>query len=141
MAGQPDLSQVAIGDSIPSLTKKVNQKIIDAYAEASGDYNPIHVDPDFAKDTIFKGTIAHGLLTLAYISQMMVKWAGKYYLGNSSLETTFLSPVRPGDEVIVKGEVSEIKERDGAKDIICQVYCDGKNGQRYISGKATITFK
>ena len=80
MAEQIDFSSVAVGDIIPPIRKKVNQKIIDAYAEASGDYNPIHVDPEFAKDTIFKGTIAHGLLTLSYISQMMVKWAGKYYL-------------------------------------------------------------
>ncbi|MGI5875526.1 MAG: MaoC family dehydratase [Dethiobacteria bacterium] len=141
MAEQIDFSSVAVGDIIPPIRKKVNQKIIDAYAEASGDYNPIHVDPEFAKDTIFKGTIAHGLLTLSYISQMMVKWAGKYYLENSSLETTFLSPVRPGDEVIIKGEVSEILEKDGKKEIICQVYCDGENGQRYISGKATITLQ
>jgi 3-hydroxybutyryl-CoA dehydratase len=133
------LSQLCVGENIPPLTRKVTQEKINRYAEASGDYNPIHIDPEFAKDTYFKGTIAHGLLSLAYISQMMNTWLGEFWLKDCTLDVTFLSPIFPGDEVIANGTVVEIKEENNKKNIICQVYCDGINGRRYITGIATIT--
>ena len=54
-----------VGASIGELTQAVDQSMIDAYADASGDINPLHIDPEFAKTTFFGRTIAHGLLTLA----------------------------------------------------------------------------
>ncbi len=56
---------------VASVSKTLSQAMIDAYAEASGDHNPIHIDPDFARSTPLGGTIAHGMLVLATIAEMM----------------------------------------------------------------------
>jgi len=51
---------LSVGDNLPELIQAVDQNMIDAYADASGDINPLHIDPEFAKTTFFGRTIAHG---------------------------------------------------------------------------------
>ena len=68
------------GDSLPTVVKHITQKDINLYAEASGDFNPIHIDETFAAQTPLGGTIAHGMLILAYISEMMTTAFGKSWL-------------------------------------------------------------
>src|SRR5947208_15027974 len=65
-----------VGDVLPSVTKTITQAKINRYAEASGDHNPLHLDPAFAATTLFGGTIAHGRLVLAYVSEMSVAAVG-----------------------------------------------------------------
>src|SRR2546428_13833492 len=60
-----------VGDVLPAVTKTITQAKIKRYAEASGDHSPLHLDPAFATTTQFGGTIAHGMLVLAYVSEMM----------------------------------------------------------------------
>lgn len=62
------LSDIHPGDSLPSVIKHITQREINLYAEASGDFNPIHIDESFAAQTPLGGTIAHGMLILAYVS-------------------------------------------------------------------------
>ena len=59
------------GDSLPTIEKVVTQVQIEKYARASGDFNPIHVDREFAESSRFGGTIAHGMMVAATISEMM----------------------------------------------------------------------
>ena len=132
-----DLKEVNLGEEIQGVVKEVTQQKINKYAEASGDFNPLHIDPEFAKNTRFHGTIAHGLLTLAYISQMMYNWAGARWFGNSSIEVSFLAPVMSGDLVVAKGVVKE-KRDDGS--VICEVCCENEKGTKVIAGKATVLF-
>ncbi len=84
---------------------------IDAFAKVSGDYNPIHVDEEFAATTVFKSRIAHGMLSGAYISALMASrlpGKGSVYLSQS---LRFLRPVRIGDDVTVRIEVVELDEK------------------------------
>jgi len=60
-----------VSAEVRPVVRVVTQQRIDAYADASGDHNPIHVDPEFARATPFGGTIAHGMLVLALIGEMM----------------------------------------------------------------------
>lgn len=60
-------SDIRQEDSLPSVVKHITQKDINLYAEASGDFNPIHVNEAFAAQTPLGGTIAHGMLILAYM--------------------------------------------------------------------------
>ncbi len=64
-------SDIHQGDNLPSVVKHITQKDINLYAEASGDFNPIHIDETFAAQTPLGGTIAHGMLVLAYVSEML----------------------------------------------------------------------
>ena len=64
------------------VVKEITQEMINEYADAIGDHNPIHVDPEFAKTTPFSGTIAHGMLVAASISELMAREFGDRLLAN-----------------------------------------------------------
>ena len=91
-----------------SLTKQVTDHDIELFAQVSTDRNPVHLDEDYAMDTIFEGRIAHGMLTAGLVSAVIgeqLPGHGTVYLGQS---LKFLAPVRPGDIVTAEVEVLEI---------------------------------
>ncbi len=80
------------------------------YAGASGDFNPIHIDPDVAKGVGLDGVILHGLCTLGFTAKTITDWTGDP--GKlKKLTCRFSSPVKLEDRVTVRGEVSDIKEK------------------------------
>ncbi len=82
-----------------SVSKIITDDDIRAFARISLDHNPVHLDEDYAQDTIFGGRIAHGMLTAALISAVIgeqLPGHGSVYLGQS---LKFMAPVRPGDRV------------------------------------------
>ncbi|MDP2936944.1 MAG: MaoC family dehydratase [Dehalococcoidia bacterium] len=125
------------GDELNPVRKQITQEKINQYAEASGDFNPLHIDPDFAKGTFYGGTIAHGLLSLAYISEMMTKAFAKGWLAGGKLTVSFLAPVRPGDTITARGLVKQKKEEGGQRQVVCEVYCENQKGERVVSGEAS----
>jgi len=123
------------GDCLPERSYEITQDRIVSYAEATGDFNPIHVDPEFAAKTAFKGTIAHGLLAVGFLSQMMMHWKPHDWTRSGKLTVDFLKPLRPGDEVVVNGEVKAIK----GDRVFCDVTCQKKDGTKLVQGTAEIT--
>lgn len=117
------LGGVRIGDAIPEFRRKVTQEQINRYAEASGDRNPLHTDPDFAKQTLFRRTIAHGLLTLSFLSQAMAAWDWKGWAFGGGLDIKFLGPVYPEDEIVVRGTVAAFEVTDEGVYAVCDVAC------------------
>ena len=90
------------------LRKTVTDRDIELFAEVSTDRNPVHLDDDYARDTIFAGRIAHGMLTAGLISAVIgeqLPGHGTVYLAQSM---RFLAPVRPGDTVEARVTVTEI---------------------------------
>src|SRR3972149_5769856 len=83
----------AVPPEIPSMVRLVSQEVIDRYAAASGDYNPIHVDPEYARGTPFGGTIAHGMLVLAYISEAMTAAFGRRWWGGGGAAAARAPPL------------------------------------------------
>jgi len=77
---------------LPPVVKKITQKDISLYAEASGDFNPIHIDEAFAAKTPLGGTIAHGMLILAYVSEMMTKAFGQRWISTGKMAMRFKAP-------------------------------------------------
>jgi acyl dehydratase len=84
---------------VAPVTREIPQSRIAAYADASGDHNPLHIDPQFAATTPFEGTIAHGMLVLAMIGEMMHASFGGEWLRQGRLKVRFKAPARPGDTV------------------------------------------
>jgi 3-hydroxybutyryl-CoA dehydratase len=97
--------RVRPGDRLPERRMDVTQRLVDRYAEVSGDHNPLHVDPAFAATTAFGGPIAHGLLTLAVVSHALAAWDRGAWPDGGELEATFVGPVLVGQELVVSGEV------------------------------------
>ena len=126
------------GMSLPELIKVVRQEKIDLYAEASKDFNPIHIDEDFAKKTPLGGTIAHGMLILAYISQMMTAAFGRDWLSGGKLDVRFKSPARPGDTITVSGEIQRVEKIEGRSLVRCAVDCHNQHGEPVITGEAMV---
>jgi len=90
------------------LQKEITDRDIQLFAEVSTDCNPVHMDDEYAMDTIFEGRIAHGMLTASLISAVIgeqLPGHGSVYLGQS---LKFMAPVRPGDMVSAEVQVREI---------------------------------
>ncbi|HET6849087.1 MAG TPA: MaoC family dehydratase [Gaiellales bacterium] len=101
---------VSVGDRAET-TRTVTEALLEHFAEATGDRNPIHFDEDYAAATRFRGRIAHGLLVGGVISSLLANelpGPGTVYLGQ---ELSFRAPVRIGDEVRCEVEVTEVGER------------------------------
>lgn len=101
------LEDLEIGMS-RSLHKVITDKDIEMFAEVSTDHNPVHLNADYAAKTMFKGRIAHGMLSAGLISAVIgeqLPGHGTIYLGQS---LKFLAPVRPGDEVVAEVKVVAI---------------------------------
>lgn len=93
---------------VRSLQKIVTDQDIEMFAEVSTDRNPVHLDDQYAQDTIFEGRIAHGMLTAGLISAVIgeqLPGHGTVYLGQT---LKFMAPVRPGDMVVAEVEVLSI---------------------------------
>ena len=103
------------------LTKTVTTKDIELFAEVSTDHNPVHLDDAYARDTIFEGRIAHGMLTAGLISAVIgeqLPGHGTVYLGQS---LRFMAPVRPGDTV--RAEVTVTAIDHGKRRVTLETHC------------------
>lgn len=92
--------------SVASIMKQLSQEQVRRYADATGDHNPIHVDEDFARATPFGGTIAHGMLTLASVSEMMAAAFGEAWLRRGRLRVRFRAPARTSDTITASASAS-----------------------------------
>ncbi len=91
-----------------SVSKTISDKEIEMFAELSTDHNPVHMDDEYAQDTIFQGRIAHGMLTASLISAVI----GEQLPGHGTVyikqDLKFIAPVRPDDRVDAVVTVAEI---------------------------------
>lgn len=126
------------GDSLPPIVRHITQSDINLYAEGSGDFNPIHIDESFAAQTPLGGTIAHGMLMLAYISEMMTDAFQQEWFATGKLSVRFKTPARPEDTITASGTVSSVESRDGVSYINCEVESRNQNGEVVIIGNAAV---
>ncbi len=125
---------IQIGEKA-SFGKTVTEADVFAFAGITGDFNPIHVNVEFAKDSIFKKRVAHGMLTAGLVDQTLTNLGG---LGTIHLSETvkFLAPVFIGDTVTV---VSEVVAKDGAKNrMTVKSTITNQDGKIVLEGEALI---
>ena len=108
----------------------VDEAAILRYAAVSGDYNPIHIDPEFASKTEMGGVIAHGTLSLNLIWQALEQTLGREGLDTVDLDVRFRRPVRVGDRIEAGGALDENGER-------YRVWARNQDGVNIIEGTAT----
>jgi len=128
-------SGVAVGDVVTPFSMTVTQGQVNAYADASGDNNPIHLDPEFARSVGLPGTIAHGMLEMGILAEAIASWAG----GNAnllSLSCRFSKPLLPGDTIICTGTVVSVDDSGVAT---LEVAASSDRGDRVLTnGRATV---
>ena len=112
------------------VTFDVDQDKINLYADITDDYNPLHVDPEFAATTRMGGVIAHGTMSLALIWQMLRLNFGAERCGEAEINVRFVRPVRVGDHLVATGTIKP----DG----LAEVWIANQNGEKVIEGTATL---
>jgi 3-hydroxybutyryl-CoA dehydratase len=128
-------SDLSIGQ-YAEITHTVTEKDIKTFGDLSGDYNPLHFNEEWAKTTMFKGRIAHGILTAAYISAaigMKLPGPGTIYMSQSM---KFLGPVRIGDTITARVEV--IALNDEKQRVTLKTTCTNQNQDVVLDGEALI---
>ena len=115
-----------------SFKKKITYQMVDSFHEMSGDENPLHLDEGFAKAHGFKDRVVYGLLTSSFISTLGgVYLPGKYCL-IQGVESKYLRPVFPGDEITVIGEIVDIRAELNYVEI--KVTMKNQNGEKVLRG-------
>ena len=126
------------GDSLPTVEKLVSQEDVDRYADASGDHNPIHVDPEFAAGSQFGRRIAHGMMIAASISEMMVKAFGHQWHNSGRMKIRFRAPVFPGETIRATGTVKSVRPLENDTEVVCSVQVTKGNNETAITGDASV---
>ena len=130
------LAAVKVGDEITPLSRRVTQEQISAYAEASGDINPIHVNEEFARMVGLPGTIAHGMLDLGILVETLSRWAG----GServAAVAVRFSKPLLPGQTITCTGRVVSVDTASGLVELAVEAVSDA--GERVLTnGRATV---
>jgi len=134
--------EIELGYEIPPQKKAITQEKITKNAEASLDYNPIHIDPEYCKkiNLLGKGTsIAHGMMTMSFMGKIVTDWvypAGGYI---KSLEGKFIMPVRPGDDITVHAVVSEkhFTRKEEGNYLVLDIWCENQESAKVSVGKAS----
>ena len=117
--------------------RTVTSEDIEMFGQVSGDYNPLHFNEDWAKTTMFKGRIAHGILTATYVSTvigMKLPGPGTIYISQSM---KFRRPVRIGDEITARVEV--IDKNDEKEFLTLKTVCVNQEGKMVLDGEAVVT--
>ena len=117
-----DVSQ---GDELPSLERVITREDVKAYADASGDQNPLHQDDEAARAAGFPGIIAHGMFTLGHLTSCIVAWAGESALARVRVQ--FRAPVFVGEMIVAGGTVKALdpERRTATLDVWVTVERDG----------------
>ena len=117
------------------IRKIITDRDIELFAEISTDHNPVHLDDEYARDTIFEGRIAHGMLTAGLISAVIGEQLPGHGTIYMSQNLKFLAPVRPGDLVHAEVKVVDmlIDKRRVKLDCRCEV-----NGKNVLVGEAMV---
>lgn len=114
------LEDIKVGDS-ESLSRTVTERDIQLFGEATGDMNPVHFDEEYARKTIFRGRVAHGALTIGFLSALLgtrLPGEGTIFV---SATIDFKAPVRIGDTVTVRATVAAVEGRHVTLSCICRV--------------------
>jgi acyl dehydratase len=135
MAQEIYYEDVNVGDAMPELVKGPLQKLQHVmYAGASGDFNPLHTDDDFAKAVGMKdGVIAHGMLIMGIVGQAITGWIPRKDLKKFGVR--FAGMTKPGNTITVTGSVTDKRVEDGNNIIVCDVAAKDENGDVKVTGK------
>ena len=126
------------GDSIAEVIKEITSEQILLSAEASGDFNPIHINTKFAEDSQFGRNIAHGMMIAASISESMSLTFGPSWHDSGKVKIRFRSPAYPGDTVTASGQIKKILPLDEGTERRCSVSVTNQAGEAIISGTSSV---
>jgi acyl dehydratase len=134
--------ELAAGKQLDPLVKPaITREQLAAYAEASGDHNPIHLDDAAARMAGLDSVIAHGMLSMGFLGQYVSGWmrelSGQPHLGR--IKVRFSDMVRPGDVLTCKGVVKKVEPGEAGTRITLDIWAENQHGKKVTGGDAEVT--
>jgi len=126
---------IKVGDTA-SITRTITNEDICAFAELTGDHNPVHLDEAFANKTRFGRRIAHGMLGASLISAVLgteLPGQGSIYLSQT---LQFLGPVYIDDTITARVKVAKVREDKSI--VTLETLCENQRGETLIRGEAVV---
>jgi 3-hydroxybutyryl-CoA dehydratase len=121
--------------------KHLSQEKINRFAGVSGGTGFIHVDPEFGKKTRFQSTLAHGILLLAYLSEMMKNNFGIAWFTSGDMEIRFVGPAKPGDTLVTRGKIQKINTAGNKSRVNCSVWVENHRQKKVAEGETQLTLE
>ena len=132
-----NFESIKVGDAIPAVTKPATSHLqLALYAGAGADHNPIHVDEAAAKAGGLPGIIAHGMLPLGFLGELLTQWVPQKQL--RSLSARFVAMAYPGDVITCSGKIAGKREAAGEKLVDLEIVAQNQKGENIQVGKATV---
>ena len=128
-------TEATVGRDLPSLVKDVTQRRIDAYSGVKP--RSIHSDEAWARQKGFRTCLAQGMMSTAYVSQMMVKLLGPGFARGGTMSMAFIKPVYAGDRLTVRGTIKDKRPDNGATRVVVEVWVENQHGEKTAVGHAT----
>jgi acyl dehydratase len=129
--------QIAVGDALPEhQAGPISRHTLALYCGASGDHNPIHVDLDFAKAAGMPDVFAHGMLSMAYLAQLITRWVPQGRLRQWGVRFVAITPVHA--KVLCTGRVTELFEEAGERRARLEINAHTDAGLHTLAGDAVI---
>lgn len=128
-------TEITAGRALPSLVKDVSQRRIDVYSGVKP--RSIHSDEAWARQKGFRTCLAQGMMSTAYVSQMMVKLFGPSFARGGTMSMAFVKPVYAGDRLTVHGVVKDKQPDNGATRVVVDVWVENQHGEKTAVGHAT----
>ncbi len=126
---------IAVGQMLPPLVKTIAQRQIDCYSGVRP--KSIHTDPEWAKAKGFAAPLAQGMMSTAYVSEMMVKLLGEGFVKRGKMSVKFIKPVLAGDTLTMHGCVKS-KEPEGEHTrIVVEFWCENQDEVKTMVGEAS----
>jgi acyl dehydratase len=134
----PKFDSLETGTMLPEMTTEpVTQLHLIKYAGASGDFNPIHTIPEYAKEAGLDGTIIHGMYVMGVMGKMLSDWAGNKNIRKYGVN--FKAMTKPGAVLTAGGEIKRKYEDDNGKKLInLKLFVKDETGDVKLDGKAVV---
>jgi len=138
MAKELYFEDVAVGSEIPSLLKQPTTCQLVMWAGASGDFNPIHYDKDFARSQGLSGVIVPGQLVTSFLVQLVTDWLGGPG-GLRKLSCSYRGMSYPGEAVTARGNVNKKYEESGDHLVECRLWAENPQGEKTVTATAVVS--
>lgn len=133
-----EFDKVEVGQEIPQVTMgPITHADLVRYAGASGDFNPIHNDKEFAISQGLEGTIAHGMLVMAYVGRLCTNWADQKQFKYFGIK--FKAMTKPGQSLTCRGKIKRKKEENGENLVTVDVEAVDQNGEVKAGGELIVS--
>jgi acyl dehydratase len=130
----------AVGDELEPITKALDREQLVKYAAGSGDFNPLHYDPDFPQARDIGDNIVHGRLKYAALGQLVSDWLGHAgFLRRIS--ASYLGMDRRGEPFTCRGRVSGVRQEEGRNVVELELWTENSEGRRTTEGAAEVVLE